>query len=246
MNAALQTAAVTIGDVESSVCAYFGLTVQQLRSASRARAVTFPRMLAIYVCREQLRSSYSELGQHFGDRDHTTAMSACRRIEAMLADGDEQARHCVAGIIGRISRFRAAMLSEESATVSPPRDGPADSPAPTAHDAPPRVAVGAGLQSYDCTRMFFTAERCGVCDLRGGTDEHCGACEGTGYVVRAGAGESLPRGKVADALRAIVREDARLKDPEIPEWLRERLMLLARFAERDHDIAEREAERRAD
>lgn len=45
------------------------------------------RQLAMWICREDLSSSYPEIGRHFR-RDHTTVIYACRRIEALVAAND--------------------------------------------------------------------------------------------------------------------------------------------------------------
>jgi chromosomal replication initiator protein len=37
----------------------------------------------MYLCRQRLRSSFPELGRAFGNRDHTTVMSAVRRVESL-------------------------------------------------------------------------------------------------------------------------------------------------------------------
>ena len=37
----------------------------------------------MYLCRQRLKCSFPELGRAFGNRDHTTVMSAVRRVEAL-------------------------------------------------------------------------------------------------------------------------------------------------------------------
>jgi chromosomal replication initiator protein len=54
-------------------------------------------MVAMYVCRQRLKLSYPELGDRFGGKDHTTVMSACRKI-GDLAEKDEQVRTAIAAI----------------------------------------------------------------------------------------------------------------------------------------------------
>jgi len=38
----------------------------------------------MYLCRKHAGASYPDLGSRFGDKDHTTVMSACRKIESLL------------------------------------------------------------------------------------------------------------------------------------------------------------------
>jgi chromosomal replication initiation ATPase DnaA len=44
--------------------------------------VAFARHVAMYLCKQRLKCSFPELGRAFGNRDHTTVMSAVRKIEA--------------------------------------------------------------------------------------------------------------------------------------------------------------------
>jgi chromosomal replication initiator protein len=82
---------VRIADVETAVCRLFGLSPEQLKSASRERCVTQPRMLAMYLARRMTQSAYSEIGRYFGGRNHATVMSAERKI-ARLVDSSGQVR----------------------------------------------------------------------------------------------------------------------------------------------------------
>jgi chromosomal replication initiator protein len=76
---------VRIADVEQAVCRLFRVTADELKSASRARSLTQPRMLAMYLARRLTQQPYSEIGRYFG-RNHATVMSAERKI-GRLVDG---------------------------------------------------------------------------------------------------------------------------------------------------------------
>ncbi|MGE3822370.1 MAG: chromosomal replication initiator protein DnaA, partial [Isosphaeraceae bacterium] len=54
-------AAVALRDVERAVCALFQVDADVLKSEGRARAVTFPRMLAMYLARKHTGAAYSEI-----------------------------------------------------------------------------------------------------------------------------------------------------------------------------------------
>jgi chromosomal replication initiator protein len=45
----------------------------------------------MYLCKQRLKCSFPELGRAFGGRDHTTVMSAVRKIESQR-DTDPQVR----------------------------------------------------------------------------------------------------------------------------------------------------------
>src|SRR5690606_8396362 len=58
--------ATTVEDIQRAACAYFGIRLADLKSKRRHRTVSFPRMLAMYICRQRLGTSYPELGERFG------------------------------------------------------------------------------------------------------------------------------------------------------------------------------------
>lgn len=75
---------VKLVDVEHAVCQTFGLTLEDLRSDKRTRAASQPRMLAMYLARRLTGTAYSEIGQFFGGRNHSTVVSAERRVTELL------------------------------------------------------------------------------------------------------------------------------------------------------------------
>jgi chromosomal replication initiator protein len=87
----------TVEDIQRAACEYFNIRLGDLKSHRRHRAVSFPRMVAMYVCRQRLKLSYPELGDRFGGKDHTTVMSACRKIGGLI-EKDEQVRTAVTAI----------------------------------------------------------------------------------------------------------------------------------------------------
>ena len=77
---------VRISDIENAVCTLFGVAARDLKSASRARSVSQPRMLAMYLARRMTNVAYSEIGRHFGGRNHTTVLSAERKVTQQLSE----------------------------------------------------------------------------------------------------------------------------------------------------------------
>ncbi|HRG96106.1 MAG TPA: chromosomal replication initiator protein DnaA [Polyangiaceae bacterium] len=80
-----------VDDIQREVCHHFKLTERELCSKDRHKSVAFARHIAMYLCKQRLKSSYPELGRAFGNRDHTTVMSAVRKIEA-LRETDAEVR----------------------------------------------------------------------------------------------------------------------------------------------------------
>jgi chromosomal replication initiator protein len=45
----------------------------------------------MYLCKQRLKASFPEIGRAFGNRDHTTVMSAVRKVDG-LRDTDPETR----------------------------------------------------------------------------------------------------------------------------------------------------------
>jgi chromosomal replication initiator protein len=73
----------SVEDIQRAVCSHFRLSNSELLSKDRHKSVAFARHVAMYLCRQRLGCSFPELGRAFGNRDHTTVMSAVRRVEQL-------------------------------------------------------------------------------------------------------------------------------------------------------------------
>jgi chromosomal replication initiator protein len=81
-----QQSAVTVENVQQTVCEAFNISLEQLKGSGRKRSLVLPRQVAMYLCRKGLNASLPEIGEQFGGRDHTTALAACRKVEKMVKD----------------------------------------------------------------------------------------------------------------------------------------------------------------
>lgn len=71
---------ITIPLIQQKVAEYFGVKTEDMKSKKRTRVVSFPRQVAMYLCRELTDNSLPKIGKHFGDRDHTTVLHAQDKI----------------------------------------------------------------------------------------------------------------------------------------------------------------------
>jgi len=78
--------AVGLKDVERAVCQLFAIEPDALKAENRARAVAYPRMLAMYLARKHTGAAYSEIGRFFGGRNHSTVISAEKKVAGWLRD----------------------------------------------------------------------------------------------------------------------------------------------------------------
>jgi chromosomal replication initiator protein len=85
---------LTVESVQKEVAHYFNVKLQDMKSPKRHQAIARPRQIAMYLARRLCKASYPDLGQRFGGKDHTTVLSACRKIEE-LVQSDPKTRHTV-------------------------------------------------------------------------------------------------------------------------------------------------------
>ena len=78
-------AIITVEAVQKAVAGHFRVRVSELKGRRRHQAIARPRMIAMFLSRELSSASFPEIGLRFGGRDHSTVISACRRIESISA-----------------------------------------------------------------------------------------------------------------------------------------------------------------
>jgi chromosomal replication initiator protein len=83
----------SVEDVQRVVCHHFKLRSTDLLSKDRHKSIAFARHLAMYLCKQRLKCSFPELGRAFGNRDHTTVMSAVRKVDALRTTDPEVRAH---------------------------------------------------------------------------------------------------------------------------------------------------------
>ena len=75
---------VRLRDIEKVVCEAFGLQEDVLRAKSKCQSFSQPRMLAMFLARKYTRTALSEIGAYFGNRQHSTVISAQKKVETWL------------------------------------------------------------------------------------------------------------------------------------------------------------------
>ena len=90
---------ITIDAVQSEVARQFGCHVSDLRGDKRTADVTYPRHIAMYLCRELTEASLPQIGDRFGGRDHSTVLYGVNRIARLLQDGHDRQLHDLIQVI---------------------------------------------------------------------------------------------------------------------------------------------------
>ncbi len=71
---------LTINLVQKTVADYYQISIEDMRGKKKDRYITYPRQIAMYICREMVGATTPQIGRDFGGRDHTTVMYACEKI----------------------------------------------------------------------------------------------------------------------------------------------------------------------
>ena len=76
-----QDKVLSIDLIQETIAKYFNITVEELKGVKRSNDVTFPRQIAMYLCRSVAGLPLTKIGDGFGKRDHTTVIHACNKID---------------------------------------------------------------------------------------------------------------------------------------------------------------------
>jgi len=72
---------ITIEAVQRAVAEHFDVRIADLCGRSRQRQVSFPRQVAMFLCKTLIPSlSLNDIGAAFGGKDHTTVLYACGKL----------------------------------------------------------------------------------------------------------------------------------------------------------------------
>ncbi|MCB0332110.1 MAG: chromosomal replication initiator protein DnaA [Bdellovibrionales bacterium] len=84
---------VTVEDIRSVVAEHFNITVSEMISKRRTKNLSFPRHIAMFLCRKHTTASYPEIGGHFGGRDHSSVIHAANVVAAKMKELPEVRNH---------------------------------------------------------------------------------------------------------------------------------------------------------
>jgi len=82
---AVHEQAVTLHNIKKTVAGYYGISVSDLHSKRRTRAIARPRQIAMTLSKDLTQHSLPEIGESFGGRDHSTVLHAHRKIRSLCS-----------------------------------------------------------------------------------------------------------------------------------------------------------------
>lgn len=94
---------LSIHIIQQTVCDYYRLRIEDLKSKKRTKSVAFPRQIAMYLCREMTEFSLPKIGEDFGGRDHTTVIHAHEKISRMIEE-DPQVKEVIKQLKQQLQR----------------------------------------------------------------------------------------------------------------------------------------------
>ncbi len=75
---------VTVEKIISEVGKFYSVTPEEMRSQKRSSQISTARQVAIYVVNQVTGLSYSNIGQEFGNRDHSTIVYAISKVKSSI------------------------------------------------------------------------------------------------------------------------------------------------------------------
>jgi chromosomal replication initiator protein len=73
--------AVTVEGIQKHIANYYNLKVSELKSRNNSPQISFPRQVAMYICKQMTACSLPEIGKRFGGKHHSTVIHAVNKIE---------------------------------------------------------------------------------------------------------------------------------------------------------------------
>lgn len=72
---------ITIETITKIVCEHLAVAENKIRDKTRKKEIALARQIAMYLAKELTPFSLKTIGLHFGGRDHSTVIHACKSIE---------------------------------------------------------------------------------------------------------------------------------------------------------------------
>ena len=79
----LNSRQISVEGIQKTVAEYFKIKVSDMHSKKRSRNLARPRQVAMALAKDLTQMSLPEIGEAFGNRDHTTVLHACRTVASL-------------------------------------------------------------------------------------------------------------------------------------------------------------------
>lgn len=75
---------ITLDDIVETVCNHYNVTVTAVNSKSRKREYVVARQVTMYLAQKLIKMPASRIGKLVGNRDHSTVIHSCSKVEERL------------------------------------------------------------------------------------------------------------------------------------------------------------------
>ena len=79
----VQSRQISIDNIQKTVADFYKIKISDMHSKKRSRNVARPRQMAMALAKDLTQHSLPDIGDAFGNRDHTTVLHACRTIASL-------------------------------------------------------------------------------------------------------------------------------------------------------------------
>ena len=80
---------MTVESIQKLVANHYNLKVTELKSKNNSQQISFPRQIAMYLCKQLTECSLPEIGRRFGGKHHSTVIHSIQKIEQKRAKEKE-------------------------------------------------------------------------------------------------------------------------------------------------------------
>jgi chromosomal replication initiator protein len=96
-----EEAVVTPHKIVQKTAHFFGIRIEDILGKAQTQECVLPRQISMYLCRNRLYLSFSQIGRFFS-RDHSTVMSSVKQIQEMMDIRDAELSSSLAAIIRKL------------------------------------------------------------------------------------------------------------------------------------------------
>ncbi len=75
---------ISVENIQKTVASFYNISLADLKSHKKLKIYALPRQIAMYLCRTMTHSSFPEIGEKFGGKDHSTVIHAYRQVEKKI------------------------------------------------------------------------------------------------------------------------------------------------------------------
>lgn len=75
---------ISIDFIKKTVCEYFNIPLDQLKSKTRKREIVQSRQVAMFFAKSYTKNSLATIGAQIGGKDHATVLHACKTVNNLI------------------------------------------------------------------------------------------------------------------------------------------------------------------